>query len=191
MQDCSFKGTQKDYSVYINCLRSIPIRSGSTILDFGCSWGYGSWQLTQAGYTVYSCEISQPRAAYAAQKLNCDIRDPRSLPEKVGCVFSAHVIEHLTNPRELWTLAREVLKPGGKVVTFCPNGSPLREHDKNYHKWWGQVHPLLISPEALKRMGQEFGFTARSYSSPYDLVKIAAGEEGDQTGEELLVIASS
>ena len=191
MKDSAFVGTPKDYSGYLDVLRSIPLTGGSTILDYGCSWGYGSWQLARAGYRVYSFEISRPRARYAAEKLECTLCAPQEISEKVDCLFSSHVIEHLTNPRLIWEIAQGVLKPEGIVVLFLPNGNPSREAlDANYHKHWGQVHPLLISPIALMRMGEHYGFSTRCYSSPYILGEIATNVPGDLTGAELLVIAT-
>ena len=191
MIDCSFRDTEKDYTKYIEVLRAVPLASGSTILDFGSSWGYGSWQLSQAGYKVYSFELSEPRACYSAEKLDCELCAPENLTEKVDCFFSAHVIEHLTNPRDLWEIARSVLKPGGKVVLFLPNGEPAREATyKNYHKIWGQVHPLLISPLALTQMGEKYGFDVRCHTSPYRPQEITARQSGVQTGDELLAVAS-
>src|ERR1043165_2018618 len=51
---CSFAGKPKDYSGYIRFLAAAGVTPGSTIYDFGCSWGYGSWQLQKAGYDVLS-----------------------------------------------------------------------------------------------------------------------------------------
>ena len=191
LKDSCFVGSGKDYSGYIEVLRSIPLKQGSTILDFGSSWGYGSWQFARAGYKVYSYEISRPRASYAAERLDCNLCTPHDLPEKVDCLFSSHVIEHLTNPRELWEVARAVVKPEGIVVLFLPNGDlPRQAVDGTFHQTWGQVHPLLISPLALKRMAELYGFTPRCYSSPYDMEEIAAKAEGAEGGPELLVVAS-
>jgi SAM-dependent methyltransferase len=192
LKSASFAGSAKDYSGYIGVLCAAGLEAGSTIFDFGCSWGYGSWQLSMAGYRVFSYEVSHPRARYAAEKLDCRLATPQELKEKVDCFFAAHVIEHLTNPRSLWEIARDVVKPGGKVVLFLPNGEPRREQVyPAYHKIWGQVHPLLLSPLALTRMGELFGFSVRCYSSPYDVKEIAGQAPGQQTGDELLVLASS
>jgi 2-polyprenyl-3-methyl-5-hydroxy-6-metoxy-1,4-benzoquinol methylase len=190
----SFAGTEKDYARYVSVLRAIPLAEGSSILDFGSSWGYGSWQLRHAGYKVYSSELSAPRARYSVEKLGCDLRNIKDLPEKVDCFFSAHVIEHLSNPREMWEIARSVLKPGGIAVILMPNGEPRREEIyKHYHKIWGQVHPLLLSPLALTRMGQRCSFdvrcyTAESYKAPFNVQEIAAKAQGIQTGGELLAV---
>jgi len=187
----SFAGSAKDYSAYISVLRAIPLAPGSTIFDFGCSWGYGSWQLRRAGYKVYSYELSRPRARYAAEKLNCELCAPEELSEKVDCFFAAHVIEHMPTPRDLWETARQVVKPGGKVVLFLPNGEPARERVyKAYHRIWGLVHPLLLSPQALTRMGESCGFEVHCYTSPYDAVEISGKKAGSLTGDELLAVAT-
>jgi SAM-dependent methyltransferase len=179
------------FSDYIAVLRAIRLDPGSSVFDFGCSWGYGSWQLRHAGYRVYSFEVSRARARYAVEKLECELCPPDKLPEKVDCFFAAHVIEHLTNPRELWERARDVIKPAGKLVLFLPNGEPSGEAlHRGYHQLWGRDHPLLLTPLALTRMGELYGFSVRCYSSPYDIQEIAKGEAGKLTGEELLIVGT-
>lgn len=191
LKDTCFAGTEKDYADYIKVLQAIGLGPGSTIFDFGCSWGYGSWQMQQSGYRVYSFEVSRPRARYATEYLGCKMFSPGELPERVDCFFSAHVIEHLPNPFALWEAALQSIKPGGQVVTFCPNGDPLREHSvTGYHQRWGQVHPLLLSPLALKKMGERYGFAVDCYSSPYNLVDIAKRAPDGKTGDELLAVAA-
>ncbi len=192
LKETAFAGSERDYSGYIDVLRSTGLGEGSTILDFGSSWGYGSWQFARAGYKVYSSEISRPRARYSSENLGCNLCEPQNLPEKVDCFFSSHVIEHLTNPRQIWEIARSVLKPGGTAVLFFPNGDPSCElTNKNYHKYWGLVHPQLISRLAAKRMGELYGFATRCYTSPYNLEEISSKVEGTQSGGlEILVVAT-
>lgn len=187
----SFGGTEKDYSEYISVVRAAGLRPGQVILDYGCSWGYGSWQFSRAGFNVYSYEVSQLRAAYAASKLNVrTLSDPEKIPEKVDCFFSAHVIEHLPNPRMLWEQAANVLKPDGTVVLFMPNGESSRqETEKEYHSLWGLVHPLLLSSSALSMMAKEYGFSGNAYSTPFDLGRIADRVCGRLNGHELLFVA--
>ena len=185
---CSFSGTPKDYSSYIKFLAAAGVSPGSTIYDFGCSWGYGSWQMQKSGYDVLSYEISAPRAAYAQQKLGCRMSKPGELSASVDCLFSAHVLEHMDNPRELWEMAARILKPTGKVVLFFPNGALQRE---GIHSTWGQVHPLLLDSAAVRVMAQASGFRALTYTSPFDLNKVMLrAEDGAQAGDELGVVAS-
>ena len=192
LKSVRFQGTEKDFSNYIQVLQSLGITPGQTILDFGASWGYGSWQLSQAGYKVYSSEISVPRARYAAEKLGCHVlQSVDELPEQVDCFFSAHVIEHMPDPNILWKTASSTLKKSGVVALFAPNGEPEREKysEAAYHQLWGEVHPLLLNAKALQAMAQRFRFEGIGYSSPYDLAELRHGDAGHLLGAELLFVA--
>jgi 2-polyprenyl-3-methyl-5-hydroxy-6-metoxy-1,4-benzoquinol methylase len=186
-----FLGSPKDYTTYLNVLSAAGGQPGQVVFDFGASWGYGSWQLAQAGYRVYSYEISQPRARYATEKLGCTMVDaPDEVPEKVDFFFSAHVIEHLPNPGILWDIAQRTIKDTGTIMLFMPNGEPRRSIPaKQYHQLWGQVHPLLLTANALMMMAQRYGFTGCAYSSPYDLGQIESRLPGTLDGNELLLLA--
>ena len=43
---------EKDFNSkrYIDVMKAAGLKPGDTILDFGSSWGYGSWQFRQAGF---------------------------------------------------------------------------------------------------------------------------------------------
>ncbi len=186
-----FHKLEGDYRGYIQVLQATGVQSGQSILDFGCSWGYGSWQMSEAGYEVYSYEISKPRARYAAEKMECRIVDNLGgLPEKVDCFFSAHVIEHLPVPSRFWEAALQVLKPNGIIVAFTPNGELRRaELNMQYHQMWGQSHPILLTARALQFMARQYGFVGNGYTSPYDLTAIENRQPGTLDGDELVFVA--
>ena len=189
-----FCGSETDFSGYIDVLVAAGLERGAPVLDFGCSWGYGSWQLRRAGFDVYSCEISKVRACYATQKLGCAVIEKLSdLPTKVRCFFSAHVIEHLPDPNLLWDAAMSTISDSGVVICFCPNGDPSLESRygrRRYDMLWGKVHPLLVTPEFAVWSAQKWGFNAKLYTSPYDLTLIRQGRSSpDLGGAELLLIA--
>lgn len=175
-----FGGTEKNFADYIRVLRGIGLGEGTQILDFGCSWGYGSWQMSEAGFSVKSYEIGRDRAEYARERLGCSMVDNlRDLDGAAGCFFSAHVIEHLPEPSIMFAEATRVLAPGGYFVCFCPNGNPAREKtDEHYHQIWGKVHPLLITPEFMKWACERNNLSLQA---------IRAGE--GLLGPELLTIA--
>jgi SAM-dependent methyltransferase len=190
-----FADSEKDFTPYVEVLRAAGLRAGDAILDFGCSWGYGSWQLREAGFYVYSYEISKPRARYAKDKLSCDIVESvEGLRGRLKCVFSAHVIEHLPDPNLLWNIATTILEDGGLLVSFCPNGDPGLEGiygTLRYHQLWGKVHPLLITSNFLQKSSEKHGYRACVYRSPYNLGVIAARSADDNSyGGELCLIAA-
>ena len=164
LKERRFAGTERDYSTYLRILREAGVRQSSSVLDFGCSWGYGAWQLAATGYEVYAYEVSKPRAEYAARELEC-----RMLPDPcevtVACLFSAHVIEHLPNPGCLWRLASKIVIPGGKVVLFTPDGDEI--DNPNYHQLWGLVHPCLLTVHWMDWAAHKFGFRGSRYLSSH------------------------
>jgi 2-polyprenyl-3-methyl-5-hydroxy-6-metoxy-1,4-benzoquinol methylase len=145
-----FRETSEDASSYLGVLKALGIRSGARVLDFGCSWGYGSWQLKRAGYDVQGFEISQSRCDYARRKLGIDAVDRlEQISGTFDCVFSAHVIEHVPSVREFIEFAQKRLRPGGLFVAFTPNGSNESRSVRPlvWHQLWGLVHPQLCDVE--------------------------------------------
>ena len=191
----NFLNSAKDFTAYVNVLRMLGLQPGASVLDFGSSWGYGSWQMREAGFRVYSYEVSKPRARYAAVKLACEMLGSLDkLPAAMDCLFSAHVIEHLPNPNLLWELADRVLSPDGLLVCFCPNGSPHLESVYGLHRYdqiWGKVHPLLITPDFLTGASGRHGFVCSVHSTPFAGVSRPPGRQSADglLGAELLMVA--
>ena len=164
-----FKNTEKDYSHYIRVLKALDLNRRTRLLDYGCSWGYGSWQLQQAGYSVQSYEISRPRCEYAKKYMGIDAKwDIDGLEGPFDIFFSAHVLEHVLAMGDVISLAVKLLKPGGRFVAFTPNGSDVyrKTHPWQWQRSWGLVHPNLIDEEYYEFIFNDMPFLVAS--SPYD-----------------------
>lgn len=149
----NFTGLNNDYSGYIAFLRRQGIDPGDRIFDFGCSWGYGSFQMEKAGYDVYSFEIGIERRKYGVKNLSIkhidepfDIKQGHPMYESFDCFFSAHVLEHVPSPSKIIDLAWKCLKPGGAFVAFTPNGNMAyrKYNEPSWRKMWGSVHPNFL-----------------------------------------------
>jgi len=193
--DCGFKGHEKSYDMYIAILRSLGLASDARIFDFGCSWGYGSYQLQRAGFEVRAFEISMPRATYAKEKLGVDLvnsLDDFGAPFDV--FFSSHVIEHVPNPLEMFRLARAMVKKGGYFVCLTPNGSDAfrQLNSEQFHKFWGLVHPQLIDDQFVRMAFPDSAVLIAS--NPYDFAWLKAWKKdtipyvGPLTGAEFLFV---
>lgn len=145
--DSKFKNEEKDYTRYINLLEALGAKKGDSLFDFGCSWGYGSWQFGEHGFNVDSFEISKPRASYAKDKLHVNVHTTRpDVRDKYDIFFSSHVIEHVPSVNDVIDYAKQVLKPGGLFVALTPNGSEeyRKANAHSWHKLWGLVHPNFL-----------------------------------------------
>jgi 2-polyprenyl-3-methyl-5-hydroxy-6-metoxy-1,4-benzoquinol methylase len=197
-----FIGTEKDFSNYVNILLA-ACKKGDKLFDFGCSWGYGSWQFKQHGFNVESFEISKPRADFARNKLNIKVYSymPDVKSDTYDIFFSSHVLEHVPSVMESIEFGMRILKPNGLFVAFTPNGSEVYRKT-NYNSWnklWGMVHPNFLDDKFYKNI-----FANKSYillSNPYPIEEIKqwnmdcitntreTHHEGELTGNELLVLA--
>src|SRR5256885_4506390 len=81
------------YSIYLEVLKHLGLSAGNRVFDFGCSWGYGSYRLSAAGYEVEAFEISGARCAYAVEKLGINATCELSMVGRdYDLFFSAHVL---------------------------------------------------------------------------------------------------
>jgi len=192
-----FKDTQKDYSIYQKILASLGCVKGASLLDFGCSWGYGSWQLKQYGYEVTGFEISKPRGNYARQYLGVDVHNYLDdLKGPFDIFFSTHVLEHVPSVSETIAFAFKILRPGGLFIAVTPNASESyrRRDPLAWHKAWGLVHPNFLDEVyynmALKNLPRLMA------STPYPLEKLEKSKLtkngyilNELSGEKLLFVA--
>lgn len=193
----NFCNSDRDYSTYIDVLRALKVNKQERLFDFGCSWGYGSWQIRNNGFDVESFEISEKRAEYAVSELGLHVH--RTFPSEIRPVdmfFSCHVLEHVPSVYEVIKFGFRILKPGGYFVAFTPNGS-FAHRQKNSQSWkklWGSVHPNFIDDVFYKHEFSGLPYLLSSY--PYDINAIETWTRNtnkqvilDLGGFELLLIA--
>lgn len=164
-----------------------------SIVDYGASWGYLSWQFKSFGALVQSYEISVPRANFG-KKLGLSILTDESLLVPGNDVFfSSHVIEHVPSVANMLQCAKYLVSETGAIITLCPNGSPeFREVDPvAFHRCWGKVHPNFLNPNFFLSFFADNPVLITTTPFDYDLIKYwdkASHCIGNLAGEELLTI---
>ena len=193
--ETGFRGTEKDYAGLIKVLNSLGLPKQARIIDFGCSWGFGTWQLQNAGFQTVGYEISKPRAAFAREKMNLSVYDEMSMVEGgFDVFFSSHVLEHVPCVNNAIAIARKLLRPGGLFVAITPNGSaPFRKQNEAlFHSGWGKSHPNVLSDEFYRTVFSACPLFLNS--TPYDYKAISDWNKTDSlsldvSGFELLAVA--
>jgi 2-polyprenyl-3-methyl-5-hydroxy-6-metoxy-1,4-benzoquinol methylase len=184
----NFKGSSKDYSVYVDVLAALGVRQKAQLYDFGCSWGYGTYQLRTAGFDAKGFEISEPRARFAATQLGILLRHPESVPnDSIDVFFSAHVLEHVPSVQTVLSVANRMLRRGGWFVAFTPNGSLERRlrDPLGWHQAWGFVHPQLLDREWINARALNLNVVADT--DPYDIESLKKRSQSSKwNGSELL-----
>lgn len=95
------------------------------IVDVGCGSGRDLLTLRDQGWSVVGVE-TDPRAAAAASAAGIDVRagtlETADLePESADVITMFHVLEHVTDPVEVFRRARKALRPGGLLLAHVPN----------------------------------------------------------------------
>ena len=168
------------YARYIDVILALGAKPGQRLMDFGCSWGYGSLQLKKMGFMVKAYEISRTRSLYARDKLGVETIELENIGSNAFDVFfSAHVIEHVHSVVDMLALGDRALRPGGLFVAFTPNGSLAYRHcnPDGWHRSWGKVHPQLIDDVFLRRTCIDRSFLVASEVYPMAALKNWSGGE--------------
>lgn len=95
------------------------------ILDVGCGLGAYVRKMRYFSPDVYGVDIDSERVAKASFDLpNIQVAPAETLPFADGffdVILSHEVIEHVSDDAQAIREAYRCLKPGGRLVVFCPN----------------------------------------------------------------------
>ena len=69
----NFLASPLDFNHKIRVLKAL--RPAGRVLDFGCSWAYGTYQLQRHGFDATGFEISKPRAGFGRERLGQKVID--------------------------------------------------------------------------------------------------------------------
>ena len=112
----------------LNLVRQhVPLQGpkGSTILDVGCGLGMYTQAFGRYSAQVFGTELEHKRAVQARDRATGVVQAVgEQLPFRshtFDVVFNNEVIEHVTDDRQTVREMVRVTRPGGYVVTFCPN----------------------------------------------------------------------
>lgn len=168
-----------EYSDRLATFSDILGKPVGKLLDVGCG---GGWLLSYAAarnWQVVGVEPSHSMWERAAQ------RGPVLLGTFPGVDVSSHapfdaihlklVMEHVSDPFEVFDAAREVLRPGGVIVAQVPNDfNPLQVAARKLldkEAWW-VVHPVHVNYfnfDSLERTLRRCGFEPRMRESTFPM----------------------
>jgi 2-polyprenyl-3-methyl-5-hydroxy-6-metoxy-1,4-benzoquinol methylase len=194
----NFSGSPLDISNKIQVLQTL--RPKSRVLDFGCSWGYGTYQLIEHGFDAVGFEISKPRVVFGRTKLGLTLiesfDDLAKLPdESFDIIFSNHVVEHLPDLNRTFAILTRLLKQKGFVFHILPNFTGKKALSGYWVKWIGEDHPIAPAIPFFEIAIPRAGLTKPIFgSSPFDshlaqILNKKSSANLSTEGDELLVYA--
>lgn len=123
-------------------LKALPLDARRMLVD-GCGLGMYVKHLADFGYNVMGLDIEFERVAEGTragiEQLHVAAGEQLPYPDKTfDAVLSHEVIEHVADDRLAAQEMIRVLRPGGRVILFCPNR--LYPFETHGHYWRGQYH---------------------------------------------------
>ncbi len=152
------------------------------VLDVGCGGGHWLSRAAETGWKTCGAD-PDPRAVEVARANGLDVREGgieawSDARGEFDVVTMNHVIEHVHDPRQLLSSARDLLRPGGQLFVETPNIDAL-SHSAFGRAWRGLEPPrhlILFNRKSLIRLLREVGFeSVRQHLAPWQ-VKLMIGE---------------
>ena len=185
----NFRGSPLDKSARIDFLRGL--QPTGKALDFGAAWGYSVHQLRSAGYDALGFELSRVRARFGREQLHVPVYDdPAALladhEGSLDLIYTDHAMEHLPRLREPLERLARLLKPGGLLVIFVPNGGgqPARVRGTRWLTLIGEAHTVAFTASWFRTNLPNHGLQVEALRST-----MSGAAESLLDGEELICVA--
>jgi SAM-dependent methyltransferase len=154
---------------------------GKRILDVGCGLGMYVRAMRAFSPDVYGVDIDAEKVAKISAELpNIQQSPAETLPFADGffdVILSHEVIEHVNDDAQAIREAQRCLKPGGRLVVFCPNRLyPFETHGAYFGSRYvfGNIPLVNWLPDPLRR---RFAPHVRAYTAA-GLRRLFAGLPG-------------
>lgn len=137
------------------------IKKGGRYVEIGAGWGTLAKRLQdETGATVEIVEPSKLASEVAEKHYKLTVhRGSGEEFMKTGSVYDGvilvHVFEHLLDPNEFLSSARNILKPDGVLLFALPN---LTNPDEPVEKYFHIEHTYYYTPTTLSMMLKKHGF---------------------------------
>lgn len=159
----------------VSQLRKYAPSDDCTLFDYGC--GNGPWlrlmQSVDAPWKLAGSEIDPAlveqvnEAGFEAVVADDSNIDQQLEAGSVGIFFMNHVIEHVSNPLELFRKIHDILEPGGIVYGQTPNSdcAEARLFGDYWTQWHLPQHLAIFTMKTMRAHAEAAGFEVVKLSS--------------------------
>jgi 2-polyprenyl-3-methyl-5-hydroxy-6-metoxy-1,4-benzoquinol methylase len=141
-------------------------RTGLELLDVGCGSGTLISLLKRRGFRVRGVDFSAEAASIAKSENDVDVAvgslEQVHFPDQSFDVVTLfHVMEHVTNPRQVLEEVSRILRPGGALILQVPNIESW-QFKMFGAKWYGldiPRHVIDYSRQSMLKLLNDTGFS--------------------------------
>ena len=156
------------YSPFKFIIRGTNIIKGNKILDVGSGSGQFIYEMKRLGMDSYGIEPSDFDEK-TVRKSGLNVKKgflKRGIYKKnfFDVITINHVLEHVSNPREVLEEIHNILKPGGVFIVGVPNSNSIARKifEKNWLAYDVPRHLINYSDENLPDFLNQFGFKVKN-----------------------------
>ncbi len=138
---------------------------GRSILDFGCHSGEKLLRWYRSGWDVAGIDLNEEAITLARQRLPeakfwCGDLLNLDIPERFDFIRADNVVEHLLDPLPYLRVLHRLLKSGGRMRVFVPNGQGFSARMVGRYSYvhWMPFHVNLFSAATLREALEKAGF---------------------------------
>ena len=163
------KRNQRSVQDYWRHLAPLFPKKPFRFLEVGGAFGFFSAKVqSEAGAEVVMLECGKSAAQFARDELGLevfsDFFENYQPEEKFDVIFSAHVVEHVSDVWQYFEHSRKLLNPGGQTILITPNGQAWKF--RLFGPFWCWVMPEhlhFLSVKSAEIIASNCGFvTCRS-----------------------------
>lgn len=141
-------------------LKSVS-KNSKSLLDVGCGTGDFLQIASKSGWTITGIEPNERAREIANKKTDNSTFDSAHLftlpPQSFDAITLWHVLEHLPNLNDHFSLFRKLLKPNGVLIVAVPNYKCFDAH--HYQEFWAAYdvprHLWHFSKTSIERLGNQ------------------------------------
>lgn len=179
-------------------MRYLPASQTGRVLELGFGQGITLGHLRNLGWDAHGLETDQVAVENARRKgldVECGSLVDQNYPaDHYDAVISNHVIEHIYDPRDLFSESRRILRPGGRFIAATPNANCLSQ--RIFGSAWRGLEPprhlQIFTAAALRALARASGFksyetiaSVRGAAGAWDLSRRLRNEPAHSGGRML------
>jgi 2-polyprenyl-3-methyl-5-hydroxy-6-metoxy-1,4-benzoquinol methylase len=171
-------------------LISVYSNGEKTLLDFGCGTGDFLQVAKDNGWDVLGIEPNNEARKIANYKTNNSVYDSDSFSKLENSSFDVitlwHVLEHIPNLKEHFSMFQKLLKPNGTLIIAVPN---FKSYDAKFYKnFWAAFdvprHLWHFSKTAISKLVSiENMQVVKTYPMVFDAYYVSLLSEKYKTGK--------
>lgn len=155
-------------------------RPSGRLLDIGTGTGYFAHAMKRRGWEVEAVEKSAEARAFAKEKFGLEVKSEAAFEEfgedSQDVITLWHVMEHLENLNEIWSVFDKLLTAKGILIVAVPN--QVSFDAKKYAAHWAAYdvprHIWHFTPVTMQKLASKHGFImAERYPMPFDAFYIS------------------